>query len=611
MDTDDSPKKVKWSVLRIILISLVIILVVAGYLLYNNFNRLLSDALLKSFDSSILSEVYELKFENLRVNILEENIQVYNVSLLPREKPKHEYPYINSSFRLTTEKLKLENVEIRTLLNSHRLVLDKILIDRPNIELTLTGDRNIMLPFKNSTAAVKPKKEKGKKALDAFQLKEFQLIDASIHTTNSGKLREFRIGNFNISLFDMAISQEPGEYLTSFNKVRLSVGDFRGDLKKGPFQQIRFDKFNIGIDSLEIQMTLDTLLYNFQDLNTGLHNLDIQTADSIYHVTMRSFDLAYRINAIKLRGLSFKPNVSNAVLQKEHKYQHTELSGAIGSLDLLQVNFDSLIYKQKIFIEEIILDSVRASIFKDKLKPIDTTRVPAYLGQTVAAIRVPVLVKHLKATNVELRNTERKPDSTNAKVMINKATLDVMNITNLSPNSTLILQADAYIDGKVRFNAKLTFQYNKPQFSFEGMLEKFNLPDMNALIQAYTPAKINKGIADQISFSGLADKKQATGTMEFLYHDLQLDLELQNKARWKSSVLAFAANTALHSSNPVSNNSPARAVQFHVERDIHKGFVNVVIKSVLNGLKETMIMSKENRKTFKETRKKSRNEKKR
>jgi len=41
-----------------------------------------------------------------------------------------------------------------------------------------------------------------------------------------------------------------------------------------------------------------------------------------------------------------------------------------------------------------------------------------------------------------------------------------------------------------------------------------------------------------------------------------------------------------------------------------KGFVNVVIKSILNGVNETMIMLKENRKTNQESRKKSKEENK-
>jgi len=96
--------------------------------------------------------------------------------------------------------------------------------------------------------------------------------------------------------------------------------------------------------------------------------------------------------------------------------------------------------------------------------------------------------------------------------------------------------------------------------------------------------------------------------MKFLYHDLKVDLALQDKAKWKSSVLAFAANTYLDASNPGSANLPPRIVQFHVERDMNKGFVNIIIKSVLSGLKETMIMSKENKKAYKKAKKEMKKE---
>jgi hypothetical protein len=468
-----------------------------------------------------------------------------------------------------------------------------------------------MLPFKDTTATTKPIEEKSKKkSMGAFMLNEFQLIDAAFHVTNSFKQREFRIKDFNISLHDLQLNQQPGEYFASFDQITLAVGEFNGELQKGALKHLGFKDFKIGIDTLSLQLTLDTILYRFHDFNTGMRDLDIQTADSLLHVTMKSFDLSYEDKSIKLKDVSFKPNVSHAVLQSKHKYQNTEFSGSVGKLELNKINFDSLIYAQKLFIDEIELDHVKAAIFKDKTKPMDSTRRPVYLGQTVAAISLPLFIKHVKATDVELENTERKPDSTEAKVNITKAKLEVTNITNLSTTSGLVMRADAYINGKAHFKAALTFSYQKPQFTFEGEVKKFDLPDLNALIQAYTPAKINKGVSDEISFSGIAEQTKASGTMKFLYHDLEVDLELHEQAKWKSSVLAFAANTALHSSNPNSSDLPSREVKFQIERDVTKGFVNVIIKSILNGLKETMIMNRENRKEYKDTRKKSKQEKK-
>ncbi len=609
MNTGPNATKKKWPVTRTILLTLLVVLLLAGIYLYRNFNHLLSDALLQSFNKSVISDVYELKFENLKVNLANGSIRVNNVTLLPREKPLKEYPYINSSFSLKAENLLLEEVEIRKLLKENRLILHNVLIANREIEFLLNGTRHVMLPFKDTTK-VKVEKADDKRPIESFTLKEFQLKDASFHSINTNKEREFRINNLNFSVHDLIISEASGEYLTSSDKVNFSIGSFNGELQKDVIRQLAFKNFEIGINALNIELALDTLIYRFKDVGIRLHDLGVHTADSTFSIAMKLFDLSYENKSIKLKDVSFKPNVTHAAIQKEFKYQHTEFSGSIGKIELKQLNFDSLIYHQKLFIHEIELEEVKAAIFKDKTKPMDSTRFPVYLGQTINGIKLPIRIDKVKATKVDLENTERKPDKTQAVVNITKAKLEVENITNLDPNDKLIMHADAFINGKVRFNASLAFSYAKPQFTFEGQINTFNLPDLNPLIQAYTPAKINKGVADEIMFKGLAEKTSASGTMRFLYHDLEVDLELQNQAKWKSSAIAFAANTALNSNNPVNPGGVPREVKFNVQRDLNKGFVNVIIKSILNGLKETMIMNKENRKEHKETKKKSKQDNK-
>ncbi len=604
----DTPQR-KWSLKGTMAISIIVLLSIVAFLLYNNFDQLMSQALLNAFNSSIVSDVYELKFERLAIIPIEGTVRMFNVTLSPREKPLKEYPYINSSFHLKAERITLKNVSFVSLLKSKQLKLERISIHKPDVELMLAGKRHILLPFEDSTSVENPSGEK-KKMLDSLILNEFHLIDASIHTVNANQHREFKIKNFTISLYELLVNQYPGEYRTSCRQGNVSIGEFNGALQKGAIRHLGFKDFNIGVDSLAIQYTLDTLTYRFHDFHAGLNNLDIQTADSIFHVTLQSFDLSYQDKSIKLKEVSFKPNVSHAVLQKKHQYQHTEFSGSVGKLTFNQVNFDSLIYVKKLFIDEVVLDHVKAAIFKDKTKPIDSTRRPVYLGQTMRAISLPLLIKQVKATHVELENTERKPDSTLAKVNLTKATLGIKNITNLSKDKHLLMSADAYIENKAHFKASLTFYYDKPQFDFEAIVLKFDLPDLNSLIRAYTPAKITKGTVDEIKLSGVAEHTTAFGTFNFLYHDLEVDLELHEQAKWKSSVIAFAANTILTSNNPGSAKFPPRVVQFHIERDMNKGFVNVVIKSLLNGLKETMIMSKENRKVYKVAKKKFKQENK-
>lgn len=609
MPEASNPPKKKRSLIGIIALAVAGILLIGAFFLYTNFSRLVSEALMKSFNSGIASEVYVLTFENLSVNPFSGTIEVYNVTMHPREKPLHVYPYINSSFQLNTEKLILRNVEILTLLRYKQLKLKIISITKPDVRLTLRGKRHILLPFKDSTFVASADSASKKKIIDSFKLNAFHLIEAEVHVTNEIKQQEFKISNFSISLNNLLINSQPGEYSSSFDRVLLTIGQLTGKMRKGPLQYLEFKAFNIGIDSLTLRSTLDTVMYNFHDFTTGLHKLDVQTADSLFHLKTESLKISYQEKSIRLKSISFIPNVSYTVLQQNQKFQRADFSGTVKALEFKQVNFDSLIYSKKVLIDEVVLDSVALSIFKDKSKPLNKNRFPLYLGQTIGKIPMPLRINRLKATHVHLDNTERKPDGTLAKVQITRATANLKNITNLASNSTLTMQADAWLMDKAHFTTKLTFYYSKKQFDFEGSLEKFDLASLSPLIRAYTPAKINKGIADEISFSGIAKETSAAGTMKFLYHDLEVDLELKDQAKWKNSVLAFAANTVLDSSNPGSADLPPRVVKFQIERDMNKGFVNVVIKSLLNGLKETMLMSKENRKAYKENKKKSKRSK--
>jgi hypothetical protein len=567
--------------------------------LYRHFNSLLSNALVKSFEATIVSNVYELKFEDLAVNVALGNIEVYNVTLVPREKPLHHYPYINSSFQLKTKEIILKNVDIFTLLRSNTLFTEKILITQPDIDLSLNGNKHIFIPFKDSTNIQEQGAVHKKKPIDSFTLNEFQLADASFHVKNTVKQREFKMSGFNISLFNLMIEQKPGKDQVSFHKVELSLGEFKGDLRKEALQHIGFKNFTLGVDSLLLQISIDTVMYRFQDFKTGLKDLDLRSSDGLLNATLKSFQLSYQDKSIQLDEASFKPHMSAATKKKKLPYQHQmETSGSVGSIHLQHVNFDSLIYYQALFIEEITIDKPSLTLFKDNTKPVDQHHFPDYPGQQIRAIPIPVRIRQVKATNIHLKYTERKRDSTDASIFLHRGSVLVQNITNTSKNQSLIVTSNAYLLNKVPFYATLDFSYSKPQFTFKTTLGKFNMPDLNPIIEGYAPAKILTGTADEIDFFGTVYPTYSSGTMKFLYHDLKVDLELQNQARWKSSVLAFAANSMVHSNNPASDQVPPRIVAFHADRDMHKSFVNLLIKSSMSGVKETMLMSKENRKKY-------------
>lgn len=614
MEIESNKTSGKLSFKKVLLWFLAIIILVltgAGIFLYQNFNRLLSDALKNSFNSSLISDVYELKFKDLNVNFVLGNIKVNNVVLQPREKPFKVYPYINSSFRFSTKEILLNNVEIYTLLKQNRLRLKRVKIEKPAVEITIANEIPVFLPFKDTVAIVNDTiKHVEKRPIEGFFLEQFDLMDASIRAENFAKERNLQIEEVDITLTELKIDQKPGKDLFSYSYFDFYIGKITGSLQKESIKKISLSDYEIIIDSMKVEKTIDTLIYKFHDFHLGLKNLDIQTADSIFHLTLGNFNLSYSEKSIQIQNINFCPNISEKDLQKRHKFQITQFAGNAATINITGIGFDSLIQKNKLLVDEILVDSVSAKIFKDKTKPIDLKKFPDYPGQSVSAIKLPLLVKQVKATNLNLVNREYRPDSSYATANINKATLSVENLTNINTKQPLLINADAFLENKVRFQVILGFDYEKPEFSIKGSFPKFNLNDLNPLIQAYTPVTVKSGLVDEIEFTGKAGKTSSSGTMKFLYHDLNIDVKLEEKAAWKNSVLSFAANRVVSSANPVSEKLPPKIVKFSAERDMNKGFINIVIKSALSGLKETVLMSKENKKAYKEEKKKARRENK-
>lgn len=614
MEIESNKTSGKLSFKKVLLWFLAIIILVltgTGIFLYHNFNRLLSDALKNSFNSSLISDVYELKFKDLNVNFALGNIKVNNVVLQPREKPLKVYPYINSSFRFSTKEILLNNVEIYTLLKQNRLRLKRVKIEKPAVEITIANEIPVFLPFKDTVAIVNDTiKHVEKRPIEGFFLEQFDLMDASIRAENFAKERNLQIEEVDITLTELKIDQKPGKDLFSYSYFDFYIGKITGSLQKESIKKISLSDYEIIIDSMKVEKTIDTLIYKFHDFHLGLKNLDIQTADSIFHLTLGNFNLSYSEKSIQIQNINFSPNISEKDLQKRHKFQITQFAGNAATINITGIGFDSLIQTNKLFVDEILVDSVSAKIFKDKTKPIDLKKFPDYLGQSVSAIKLPLLVKQVKATNLNLVNREYRPDSSYATANINKATLSVENLTNINTKQPLLINADAFLENKVRFQVILGFDYEKPEFSIKGSFPKFNLNDLNPLIQAYTPVTVKSGLVDEIEFTGKAGKTSSSGTMKFLYHDLNIDVKLEEKAAWKNSVLSFAANRVVSSANPVSEKLPPKIVKFSAERDMNKGFINIVIKSALSGLKETVLMSKDNKKAYKEEKKKARRENK-
>lgn len=591
----------KWR--RIVLLTVVLILALVSFYIYKNFNRLVSDAIMRSFNSNVISDVYDLSFDHLDINLITGEVKIRQVVIEPKKVPLQPYPYINSSFVLKTGRIDLDRVELYTLLKHNRLQVRTIEIEKPEISVQLRGKNHILFPFKAGGKTAEAEIEKLKKFLDSYFLKAFVLRDASLAMEDENDGKSYKIGSLNIFVNDIQFNQLPGIDSLKFRKADLGMSDLMIRTKTGSFKTMQSKNYELKIDSFAIQQRPDTVDFQVANYTTKILDWKLVTADSAYVIGAKSVELSQNEKAVHIRDAVMKPAISREEFNQLHKYQKELYTISVKKVNLMNISFDRLQFNRVVFVGQVNLDSADVLIYKDKTKEIDLKRFPEFPGQQIKSIGIPVTINELILSGSSLEYQEKKADGDLASVKVGRLNLKAQNISNQTPVSGLLVKGDAYLENKVPFDLVLNFSYKNPEFSFKGSIKPFELKDLNRVIVAFSPASIKTGFMDAINFSGNGYKSQASGDLEFLYHGLGLTIDDRKFSKLKNSLITFAAKNYLNSSNPASPDKAARVVKFDVARDCNKGFMNLLIKSVLRGLEETMLPSKENRKMNRDTKK--------
>lgn len=595
--------KISHKVLRLIVLAVIVILTVVSFYYYKNFNRLISDAIMRSFNANVISDVYDLSFDDLNINIFTKEVKIRHVVIAPKEIPLQPYPYINSSFVLKASRIDLNGVDIYALLKQNRLQISTIEIEKPEIAVQLKGRNHVLFPFKAGDKSSEAKMEQLKKYLDSYFLKELVLRDAALSMEDEHAGSSYKIGALNIFVSDIQLHQHDGVDSLAFRKVDLGMSGLAVHAKTGGFKTMESKIFQLNVDSFAIQQRPDTVIFQVGNYTTRIQDWKLVTADSTYLIGAQLVELSRSEKAVHITNVAMKPTLSHDEFNQLHKYQKELYSISVKKADLLNISFDSLRFYKSILIGSVNLDSAEVLIYRDKTKDIDLKRFPGFPGQQLNSVGIPLTIKEIKIAASKLEYQEKKVDGDLASVKIGGLNVNAQNISNQMPGSTLKVKADGYIENKIPFNLALAFSYTKPEFSFKGAIKPFELKDLNRVIEGFAPTSVKNGYVDAINFSGNGYPREATGDMEFLYHDLGLIVDVKKFSKFKNSLISFAANNYLNSSNPASNDKAARLVKFDVERDRNRGFMNLVVKSILSGLHETMIPSKENRKLNRETKK--------
>src|SRR5690606_13102956 len=173
--------------------------------------------------------------------------------------------------------------------------------------------------------------------------------------------------------------------------------------------------------------------------------------------------------------------------------------------------------------------------------------------------------------------------------------------------------------GKAKIQVDLNLNQASPngEFNYQGSMEPASVAQFNSLLQPMAMVKATSGSIRKLAFNVKANQKGSSGTVQFLYKDLKVDLLIRENSGkiGRRGLVSFLANEMVILANNPEEGQAARIGRFSYQHPNTRSFFNLMWKSIFTGLKETILADraaiKENKKITKEKRKEERRERRR
>ncbi|PLX02090.1 MAG: hypothetical protein C0595_12220 [Marinilabiliales bacterium] len=358
----------------------------------------------------------------------------------------------------------------------------------------------------------------------------------------------------------------------------------------------KYNSEHIDIEGIEVAQKNEGDEYSKFDtknLQIIMSNQNIDLRNERYLISFSSFLYSNADSSIELRNFTYKPKVEMKKLAASYKFDKEVLDIEATSLNMVGVKLGKFLNEGLFDLDEMVFESPKIKIFKDKNNPPDYDRNPLFPQQILKQLKEDINIDKIYIKDGYFSYSELSPKSTMA-VFVDMTDLnaDIQGVTSLedsiSSDKKLWIDVNAKLNGIAAMNLQIMMPYNSSvdTFYFSGGLGTCNLVPFNKALYPATGIKFKNGDLTQLTFSVKASPKRSEGQLLMLYDNLEAEVtKLSDHETDKT--LSWLANLVLPSSNP-SKRGRVKTAKIEFERVSYKGFGNLLWKSVQSGLVNTI-----------------------
>ena len=539
-------------VFSILLFFSVLITALAIYLNYH-WKPILSERIKQAVNSST-NGLYNLDFENIRINIINGRISVKKIELIPDTlifntmrsdtlAPRHLY-------KVKIDELTLNRVHPFKIYFKGVLEMGSVIIDKPSLEVSFNDRKS-----------------------------EPDTVTTDLRTTwqrlspylNSLKIQNITFRNADFKYIDNSV---PGSRITNLKGLIIKISDLLIDSAS------QYDKAR---------------LYHTKDIYAELNDYRAVTADSNYMVQIRQFTASTSQGYARIKGFRVVPRFGEMEFSTRFKVQNDRYSVTAEELQLNNINYKMLNMQRRLIASKLSIRKGNVSMFLNRAMPDSVrNRASSFPQLSLKHFNLDTRLDTISIQDSRVNYSEYNPDSRRkGTVVFSKVNGSVLNVTNdslsLSRNNKSLVKLTALLMDRGRLNVNMKFNLAAPNgdFEFKGNVGRMEANMFNAAIRPLSLIEIKSGFLKRMDFNGTGSTKGVKGSVACYYNDLKIALlEQSEQTTWlkRRGIASIFANVLIIESENPSPGKPIRKVDFNYIRPAHSSFFNMIWKGLSSAL---------------------------
>lgn len=498
----------------------------------------------------------QVTVNNVKLNLIESNLILQNVKFSPNEtyfenfKKGKSQKAIAGSFSLS--KLKIKGFSILRILFSKEISTHQIIVE--GLDLTL---------FKNEThQANKDKPEKRQIILDSLFVK-------GIHKINLGSIE---VNDFKVKI----LNSNNNDTLFQYSEEELLIDGIGFEPIENAPQYFRLHKNN---------------------LNIHLKNQQIALNGGNYNIIFNQVDYNFQHKLLEIANFKLKPTESKAKLAASYTYNSEVFDVAIKKIQVHGIYIDTIVRTGTITIDSINVNGLNLEIYKDQTKPFNLNKRPLFLNQKLKQLKHPLNIEKFTINQGQFLYEEKHPEKDElmtVNIFDLKASLE--HITSIKDSFNTEKELAIQVQGKINNTAPVHLQIKMPynsysnSFTIKGEVGSAKFSDFNSAIYPALGAKIESGNLISATFNAYGNPEGTKGSMTMIYKDLNANF-IKSKEKHEGEekkALSWITNSVILSENP-SPKGKLKVALIEAERVPYKGFGNLVWKTFMSGMMNTLL----------------------